>query len=241
MFQNNPQNVHDYVLSKTTDQSLRSLLEHTHILLPKKEVISDIRSNMKRLVDNDTAAHHTISEHTAFMIEDVLEFIEQKSQCYKHTNLTLLDVLHLVWNRIHNECNKRNKDQIIYQLLTHLSECIEDGVVVCMTGVFTRIIDCLHGSDDESIIRIIPKYVLRQELMAKAALLSKKWMDGLPSDSSSLFLKPNPTVSEKQKLDGLTERLKHKLVSEFKEEYVTKGVIDEDMLYLEINQWIHHL
>ena len=249
MFQNNPQNVHDYVLSKTTHKSLQSLLENTHVFLPKEQVIEDIRCHMKHLMDNNASDNthatpnsvHYISEHTATMVENVLDFIEHKDQCYKDTNLTLLDSLHLVWNRIHNEGNEPNKDQLIYQLLIHLSECIEDDSVVCMTGVFTRIIDCLHGSDSESIVKIIPKYALRQELMAKAALISKKWMDGLPSDSRSLFLNPDPTVCEKRKLDELTERLKHKLVSEFKEEYVTKGVIDEDMLYLEIKQWIHYL
>jgi hypothetical protein len=242
MFRNNTQNVHDYVVSNSVLSSMKSLVENTELRIPKNEVISEIRCVMVKLEQScDEEGVFSFTKEQRVMVSVVLDFIEQKNKKYKDTNMTLLDVLHLVWNRIHADCNERIREQLVHQLMVHLAECTEDGEIVCMTGVFTRIIDCLNGSDSESLVKIIPKYVLRQELMARAAIISKEWITGLPGELGVLFSQAVLDKQEEQKMDELTERLKHKLVNELRAEYVLSGIMDEDVLFLEIKQWISYI
>jgi tetratricopeptide (TPR) repeat protein len=239
MILNNPQNVHDYIISNTVLCSVESLKKNTTTTISERDVFVQIR---ECIFDREQCESDIFfTPDSTKRIEKTLEYIEERTKPYKKTDMTLSSILHLVWNRIHSPCNQSKKNQLVRQLLSHLSECVEDGYLVCMSGVFTRIIDCLSGCDAEDLVTIIPRYALNHELMNKSALISREWRRELPEHVQKIFSKNDTDIEDDKVIDAYTERLKHKLVMDLRDEYVLTGIIEEDVLFLEIQKWIGYI
>jgi hypothetical protein len=226
---NDRQNVHDHVVANTVKKSITNLQEKTEIISDKPQTLIDIRKYIDKCNDHKDVVFH------------VIDHIETSTILFRDTNLQLVDVLYLVWNRMHNECNESSLDKLKQNLYNRLRECNEYDSNVCASGIFSRIIDTLNFCDAESIVEIIPKYALNKELMDKASVISNKFKNEQPQELKDLFEKQTFTTEETKMVDNYTERLKHKLVKEFHKDYVDTGIIDESILYLEIGKWIEYI
>ena len=158
---NDRQNVHDHVVSNTVKKSIENLIQHTKIITDKSQSLIDIRNFVKEKNNN--------------IVLKVLDHIETSTVKYRDTEILETDILYLVWNRIHNDCNKERIEELKDNLYNRLLECNEDDAKVCASGIFSRLIDTLNYCDAENIVEIIPKYVLNKELMIKSADIRDKF------------------------------------------------------------------
>lgn len=226
---NDHQNVHDHVVSNTVKKSIENLINKTEILWDKTKTLIDIRNFIKEK-----------SQYVDIALT-VLDHIEIDSVKYRDTEIQEVDILHLVWNRIHNECNKERAEVLKDNLYNRILECNENENKVCASGIFSRLIDTLNYCDAENIVEIIPKYALNKELMEKASKISNKYKEEQCPELRELLEKSVLNEEESEKVNNYIERLKLKLVSEFRKDYVETKIISEDILFLEINKWIDYI
>jgi hypothetical protein len=213
---NNHQNVHDHVVSNTVKKSLLKLKEKTEMEKDLSTTLIEIRKFIESEKDKEKRKIGL----------NVLDHIEQSEITYKDTGLKEVDVLCLIWNRIHNNCNEKNKKELKKALFVRLLECIEEDENVCASGIFSRLIDTLNYTDAESIVKIIPKYVLNRELMDKAVKIKKDFIEE----------KNIEEINEEN-----IEEFKNELITSFKKDYIDTEIISEDILFLEINKWINYI
>jgi tetratricopeptide (TPR) repeat protein len=226
---NDPQNVHDHVVSNTVKRSIENLIKYTTLIFDIPKTLIDIRSFIKLQSTNVDVALR------------VLDHIEQDHSIYRDTKLKQVDVLHLIWNRIHNDCNKDILEKLQNNLYHRIIECNEYDSNVCASGIFSRLIDTLNYCDGENIVQIIPKYVLNKELMDKASVISKTFMEEQDAKIKMVLTKPTDDPEDHKICLEYTERLKQHLISEFRKEYIETNIISEDILFLEINRWIDYI
>lgn len=225
---NDTQNVHDHVVSNTVKKSIENLVNKTEILFDKAQSLIDIRKFLKTKQNNE-------------LVQDILDHIEISTVTYRDTNILESDLLHLVWNRIHNKCNEERLDMLKDNLYSRLLECNEEDDKVCASGIFSRLIDTLNYCDAENIVEIKPKYALNKELMTKAAKISKDFKEIQKDDLKEILDKSKLNEEEEKKVKNYIERLKIKLIEEFRKEYIDTKIISEDILFLEINKWIDYI
>ena len=77
-----------------------------------------------------------------------LDEIERKNQLIGSAGITEVELMGLVWNRIHHEDNKDRTRVLHENLLDELSDAIEHGKPVCAQGRFNRVLDTLNGVDE---------------------------------------------------------------------------------------------
>ena len=223
---NDPQNVHDHVVSNTVKNSIENIINKTEILYDKSQSLINIRNFLK---DKDIGS------------QTILDHIEMSTTTYRDTNLLESDLLHFVWNRIHNKCNYERIDMLKDNLYSRLLECNEDDTKVCASGIFSRLIDTLNYCDAENIVEIIPKYVLNKELMTKAAKISNDFKQKQDKYIQELLEKIELNKEEEHIIKNYIERFKIKLIDEFRKDYIDTKIISEDILFLEINKWIDYI
>jgi hypothetical protein len=226
---NDRQNVHDHVVSNTVKKSIENIQKYTKIITNKPQSLIDLRNFIKNKKNHQNIALK------------VLDHIETDPVKYRDSDLLEVDVLYLVWNRIHNECNKEKINELKDNLYNRLLECNENDVKVCASGIFSRIIDTLNYCDSENIVEIIPKYVLNKELMEKSIKISNDFKKEQPEDLQNILKKVALSEEETKKTNEYMERFKLKLISEFRKDYIDSNIITEDILFLEINKWIDYL
>jgi len=226
---NDRQNVHDHVVSNTVKKSIEKLIKSTKIITDKTTSLIDIRNFVNK--------HEKYKE----IALKVLDHIETDSIKYRDTDIQEVDVLQLVWNRIHNDCNKERIVVLKDNLYNRILECNENDVKVCASGIFSRLIDTLNYCDAENIVEIIPKYVLNKELMEKASKISTEFKKEQTEEIQKILDLSKLSEIEEKKAKDYIERLKLKLVSEFRKDYIETNIISEDILFLEINKWIDYI
>ena len=221
-------NVHDSVLVKTVSKAIDTLKKNTQIKFDKTTSIRDIRT----FIINTPSISPDRRENAI----RVLDRIEMNNDLLTSANTTEVDVLHLVWNRIHNDVNKDNEQALKENLVDELSEAVEHGNIVCTTGRVNRIIDSINTIDPE--ISIKPKWALQKEMVEKAGKILQDFLEKLSEEDRGDFESLEPTPEQERKNEVLSGRIKEEIRKEFRETYVNGGILTDETLNAELNQWI---
>lgn len=80
-------------------------------------------------------------------------------------DLSLYEVLYLVWKRIETYSSSIKKKNAINSLILQLY----DSIGICNTGILNRIVDSLNLIDND--IKILPKWAIQREMMDKAGVI----------------------------------------------------------------------
>ena len=212
--QNDKQNVHDTGINNTISTSLTKLKENTFIKFNYNDIYG------KLLNDLENSEHNEVDK---FKIRSVLREITQK-QDFKVGNVELKECLTIVGNRIYSQTDKNTIKIIISNLFNELKDCIKDtGEILCLQGIFNRIIHCLNIVDELVIIK--PTWALREELMFRCCAIRKNLEKKVSPDSPDFI-----------------HKLKDNIITTLKQEYVH----DNKILTLtdfnkEIESWIEYI
>jgi uncharacterized protein YpuA (DUF1002 family) len=148
-----------------------------------------------------------------------------------------LEALHIVFNRIQTQYrDRKERDDVMDNLVRELSECIEYGELVCSEGRVNRIIDSLNHVDP--LVRIKPKWALTQEMMGKCTQLRKKLLQQAKGEVKDALESSSPTSRQKMMIRSFQDQLKREIERDFIRTYVDSGVMSKDMLQTELNKWI---
>ena len=179
-----------------------------------------------------------------------LDFIEKKNNKLPSLDMSEIDALNLVWNRIHDPHNRSNIDNLKNNLINELAECNENKdrnddkskkIQVCSTGRFSRIIDTLNMCDYDEAVKIIPKNILNQEMMDKAAKIRNDMLDNEDTTLKEAFKTVEPDDNQNKLIDNFTDKFKTNLLNTYNKEYVDSGVISKEILKSEVDKWIDHI
>ena len=146
---NDPQNVHDSIVGLNIENKYKRLLElnQTNVDMSELYNIEELKPVLKLFTGN----------------------------VYSRLNAKDIEILQLVWNRIHHPDNKNNFNNLKESLIINLKDCIETHYgkqnVVCLVGRCNRVIDSLTLLDSDNILNQSTKtqQILKNEIFSKAA------------------------------------------------------------------------
>jgi hypothetical protein len=218
-WQSDSQNVHDtaiYKILKDQVDKVRSenckipnLQSHTY-----EEAINWLRirykNNKEKLSDIEKVAKTLNMNHSIGHIDGLSE----------------KDIITAVWQRSYDPENKERANQIREALGEAISDCVERGSVVCMSGRTSKIWQALARLDkDDEIGTLKTKQAIRNEIYQKAAKIVDDYIGENGSASQSLKDAYNKGETSEQ-VSELTECIK-KQIEQLSEEY--KEIIPDQL------------
>lgn len=212
--QNDKQNVHDTGINNTIKTSIQKLKEHTFIKYNYNDIFNKLLTDLE---------NSDMNEMDKFRIRNVLREITQK-QDFKVGNIELKECLTIVGNRIYSQTDKDTINTILYNLFSELKDCIKDtGEVLCLMGIFNRIIHCLNIVDELVVIK--PTWALREELMRKCCNIRKELEKKISCNDINF-----------------TDKLKNNIITTLKKEYVhDNNILSLQDFNKEIESWIEYV
>lgn len=231
---NDPQNAHDTTLLRGARETINKLRESTPITIDTSTTLTQLRKHLLSIND--------ISRRDKAIA--VLDKIETN-----HTPLTNMhemnevDILNLVYNRMHSDVNKGRENDLVEVLVDQL--CDGHGAVgpVCATGRATRILSSLDATDAQAdeIITLKPKWAIKQELLNNASVIRDKLIKERGLEFETMYSKPDYTPDEKKVAESFDNNFKQTLKDQFKREYVDSGILTQNDLNEELEKWIDHV
>ena len=100
--------------------------------------------------------------------------IEHINGLYFEGNLTELELLRLVWDRINHPINSSNVDSLKKNLIDQLADCKNGDSLYCCEGRVMRILQTLEECDNENIVNLRPMWAYRDEIVQKIEKYQKK-------------------------------------------------------------------
>lgn len=178
-------------------------------------VVKSVKASLERIGPSPLSTEMTLIEVRKAMASDPealqgLDLVERNVAPLSALQMTEVDVLRRVWGRIQSETDAEQKQNMVGMLRSRLHECGKE--TSCASGRVARIVDSLSTFDKHVNLR--PLWALRQEMLAKAAVLRNNQS-------------PSATTS------SLPQRLK----DAFKREYVDTGLMPMDVMTAEVDSW----
>lgn len=224
---NDRQNVHDSTVNKTLKKSVDKLKEVTILRSSKEETIREIRE----FIENERDEIRKKRMNTALN-----KIIKERMKIH-NINMTMLELLQLVWNRFKDPSLKEQRDTLIQNLLDQLVDSTEVSVKpLCTTGVYARILDSANCIDP--LVTIKPKWALRKELLNYANVLYKEMVDELNEDEKGHLNMFEPTEEDTVWLNNFKNKYQLRLLSYAKRTYIDTGLLSKSELHKEIDSWI---
>lgn len=225
-----PQNARDHVVVNSAKQSMERLRASTHMQY-------DVPTTFKMIneyITTKSDASEIKRENAAHVLKEMAKGIANLG--YEQSKE--IEALHLVWNRIHSQTYAQDRDkrkQLIDNLVSELSECIEFGELVCPTGRFNRIIDALNYLDP--IVQIQPQWAIKQMMVAKAGEIEKVLLAKSRGEVRDAMNAQNPNARERQLQQEFSTKLRGAIERDFTRDYVDTGLMTKELLKTELDSW----
>lgn len=205
------QNIHDTYINNTIQNSINNI--KTNINNDNNITIDNINNIIKDELNKQNFDDNKINN-----ILKVLDRINMSNTKSIKNNMTSKDALELVFNRIYNKNNEDIKNTFISNLFIELNDCIENGNIVCQTGIFNRIMNSINLLDNE--VNIKSYDFLNEEIMNKCIAIRNTIDDNIPNYS---------------------DELKNKIKLEMNKDYVNTKILTQGQLDDILNIWIDHI
>lgn len=234
IIRNDSQNIHNSGINKTLVESIKKLKNVTIIKINSKQTIEEL---------TELINIYPISHIRKVNALKVLNDIKNNNELHVSSKMREIDILTLVYNRI-NELNKKNikgSGNLLENLINELSECIEYGSSVCVSGRITHIIDTLNTIDPE--VELKPQWVLSQEMLDKANKIYNDYIEKLSNEDKILFedLIDSNDVRLNERYNKLSKELKKIIIVELRKDYVVTNLMSEELFNNELSKWIDHI
>ena len=224
-------NSHDSGVTRTVKASVDRLRN----IVKYPEISPEVATKQIR----DMITDSTASEDRKRNAITALDTIERNNQYMTVADTTEVDLLGLVWNRVHQPENADNRQALRDNLLDELSECIEHNKPTCATGRFNRIIGTLNGVDD--IVDIKPTWAISREMIDKAGVIYKNKVESLNDREQKALESIDPSDEQRQIAEEKMGGIKDDIRADFKSNYVDTGIMTDEKLDVEMSKWIDHI
>lgn len=218
------QNVHDSQVISTLENSINTIQTKTTILQNSQSSYNDI-VNYISLYDDSDKKYNALK---------ALKAIKKNNTIISKFELSEMEVLRLVWNRIKSEDNEDSFTILKENLYNELVDMVQGDIVVCATGRVARLIDSLSGVDDSILIK--SKYMIRDEMMTKIAKIRNNLLS-IENDH------------DRARLESGTHTMQEEWESNFKRsirdifilEYVKSNILSQKEFDDELSSWIDYI
>lgn len=231
---NDPQNAHDTTLLRGARDTISKLRESTPVTIDTSIMLNKLRKHIESIGDHTRRAK-AIS---------VLDKIETNHMPMVNMHeMREVDILNLVYNRIHSPVNKGRENDLMEVLVDQLCDGHGNAGPVCATGRATRVLSSLDATDAQAdqIVTMKPKWAVKQELLNNASVIRDRLMKERGPEFETLFNKPNQTPDEEKTAEEFVNTFKQTLRNEYKKEYVDPGILTQIDLDTELEKWIDHV
>lgn len=130
------------------------------------------------------------------------------------------DVVAVVWNRIHDNSNLDNLDELRSSFFQALRDCYDDSRdrLYCITGRVSRILDSLTLLDTDPVISEATKTqnILRKEIMNKTYVLLQEEISKLHQEEQDLYA----ALDDSEARDRVVDKLKATIRSQLTKDYI---------------------
>ncbi len=224
---NDKQNVHDSTVNKTLKDTIKKLSENTIIKSSKEDTLREIKEYIDKESDDIKKIRMTTALNT---------IIKEKTKIY-NIDMTLLDLLQIVWNRFKDPTLSHNKSTLINNLLRELIDSTEVSIKpLCTTGIYARIVDSSNCIDP--LVNIKPKWALRKEILNYANKLYKTMTEELSEKDLKHLNSLNPTKEDEDWIIGFRGKYQLRLMNYCTRTYIDTNLLTKKELNKEIDSWI---
>lgn len=193
----------------------------------------------------ESSESFTIGKNAIKVLDNIeLQCVEV---CGKYT---LSDLLAKVWNFCLFGTKSENKSENESKgfketkkiVVKELSECIENGEIICMKGKVMHILNSVSGIFQG--LRIMTKKDFNAEIMTRAGKIAKTVYDGLSKRAKDIVDGNVKIITEDDQSisDYYDLSVKKKIRKTLKEEYVIRDkLLTKEQLYEIIGEWINKI
>ena len=231
---NDNQNIHDTYVNNTIQNSINNIKTEQNI--PNKinlnidEIKNPIRApNLTTLqlveinnIIKDEINKQNFNDTKKNNIIKVLESINTNSTKSYKNDMTLSELLILIFNRIYNKYDEDIQKTFLSNLIIELNDCVENDNIVCHTGIFNRLINSINLLDIEVNIKTYD--FLNEEIMNKCIAIRNELETDTPNND-----------------DENNESLKNKIRLEMNKDYINTKILTQNQLDDILNIWIDHI
>lgn len=212
---NDHQNVHDSGVTAHITTAIQALNK----AIPNPRPWTEISWQISQFLENQSADAQAVFNH--ILIAEMTHVVTGKTE---------IQVLGLVWERIHDPINKDSLQSLEQSFIEELSDCLEDGQVLCGMGRISRMLQTLEKLDAENIVDLKPMWAIECEignyfnhyLSKLKGRVPKKYIEALDASERT----PQQEVLIKEFNKSLHKSLDRKLTRA----YVEKGIISQPRL-----------
>ena len=231
---NDNQNIHDTYVNNTIQNSINNIKTEQNISdkinLSIVEIKNPIRApNLTTLqlveinnIIKDEINKQNFNDTKKNNIIKVLESINTNSTKSYKNDMTLSELLILIFNRIYNKYDEDIQKTFLSNLIIELNDCVENDNIVCHTGIFNRLINSINLLDIEVNIKTYD--FLNEEIMNKCIAIRNELDTNTPNND-----------------DENNESLKNKIRLEMNRDYVNTKILTQNQLDDILNIWIDHI
>lgn len=210
-YMNDSQNVHDHVVQN----SIKKIVDK--IMSVKVGSDSNDGSSNDKEFDELIEFARNNGKNDAIR---VIEHIKQTNPYLSKHNTYTSDALKKVWNIVKNDKDKS------MNLCIELESAIENGSIVCATGVFSRIINSLNDGVNNVII---DTNTLKKEMMNKIGVIRQQFYDKLSDEDKRVFDNDYDNDENNNRQKELIDKLKSEIHEKFNADYVDSGLCDKEI------------
>lgn len=221
-------NTHDSGVTRTVKASVDRLRESVG------DAVLD-RGDLSRAV-RDLVRTADVPEDKRAKAAKALDAIERNDHAMSAAGITEVELLGLVWARIHHADNEDSRGVLRENLVDELAEAVENGKAVCASGRFSRVLDTLNGTD--ALVDIKPKWALSQEMIAKAGATYREKVDALSDADREAVEALDPTPEQAAVAEKFAADVKTELMDGFDRDYVAPGIMTREALEVETSKWL---
>ena len=214
------QNVHDTSVQSHINIAINALKKcKTGVVISDNILVQSIR-------------HHILNESKCFDdIKDkaltALKKIKKHNGILTRLNISEMEILHLVWNRINADCNKEVSNTLKENLTMELGDSVvDDDNMHCVQGRITRVMQCLQHADAEGILNIKPLWVIKEEISTIFGRYRDSLYSKLSPNKKAIYDKINPSPDESIMIEKINAKLRDHLNNYLTKKYVNTEIIN---------------
>jgi hypothetical protein len=216
LIHNDPQNVHDSGITRHLEKAINMLDKSNPHPRPWSEISYEI-SHFLEDSGNDDAL-------------DVFNYLVTAEMTHGLTGKTELQILGLVWERIHAPVNRQDMEALKNSLLEQLADCQEDGQVLCGSGRITRIVQSLEELDAEHIVDLKPLWAVKGEIANYFGLYVEKIRKQAPKKYIDAVDALTRTPEQETLANRFNTCLRHNIDEKLNKTYIETNLLDRTQL-----------
>jgi hypothetical protein len=208
--------------------TLENLKKCTNIIINSQDALENVRQWVK---------NSKLDKRKIVYAECVLDKIASNTETLtliSSVNMTEMEILCLICNRINDNVNRENRDTMIENLTEELADSQDQyGNLYCTIGRISRMLNSLNVLDPEVCIK--PRWAMRQEMLQDASNLKNELLQILPTKIQ------NRLEEDMQFSDKFDEWFRNLLRNRYRQTYVDTMLMTQKQLDNEVNEWIDYV